>query len=238
MDRNELSLKPHHLRVPLGASKTISERMVCLEQTCTYLPSRWALSPNGPKRASTWASSSSNSIGCILNNFLACGTFAKPMHLSCTYTNTVSKRTEMRFEFHPVCPKQFLSLRNVQHEPCTYLASRLSPNGPKWVSTWASSPRSTIGCNENNFWAYGTLAQIVQPSCTYNNSISKWIEMRLHITHVTSEFHPVRSKRFSSWWYVRRKPCTYCVLRLAISLNGPKQVSTWALLPRSTNGCI
>jgi hypothetical protein len=38
---------------------------------CTYLASRLALSPNGPKRASTWASSSSNSIGCIPNNFLS-----------------------------------------------------------------------------------------------------------------------------------------------------------------------
>jgi hypothetical protein len=37
----------------------------------TYLASRLALSPNGPKRASTWASSSRNSIGCIENNFLA-----------------------------------------------------------------------------------------------------------------------------------------------------------------------
>jgi hypothetical protein len=58
------------------------------------------------------------------------------VHLSSTYTNTVSKWTEMRFEFHPVRLKQ------------TYLASSLalSPNGPKWDSTWPTSPRSFIGC--------------------------------------------------------------------------------------------
>jgi hypothetical protein len=120
---------------------------------CTYLASRLELSPNGPKRASTWASSSSNSIGCIQNDFLSCGVFFKPVHLSCTYTNTVSKWTEMRFEFHRVPSKQFLSLWYIRCKLCTYLVSRLSlsPNWPKWVSTWASSPMSTIGCIKNDF---------------------------------------------------------------------------------------
>ena len=36
---------------------------------CTYLASRLALSPNGPKRASTWASSPGGTIGCVQNNF-------------------------------------------------------------------------------------------------------------------------------------------------------------------------
>jgi hypothetical protein len=131
------------------------------------------------------------------------------VHLSCTYTDTVSKQTKMRFEFHLVRPKQFLCLWYVQCKPCTYLASRLSPNEQKWVFTWASSPRSTIACIKIDLWAYGTFAQIVQLSCTYTNTISKWTEMRFHITHVTYEFHRVRSKRFSSLWYVWCKPCTY-----------------------------
>jgi hypothetical protein len=41
----------------------------------TYPSSRLALPLDGPKRASTWASSSSNSIRCIQNDFLAYGTF-------------------------------------------------------------------------------------------------------------------------------------------------------------------
>jgi hypothetical protein len=154
---------------------------------CTYLVSRLALSPNGPKRASTWASSSSNSIECIQNNFLACGTFVEPVHLSCTYSNTVSKWTKMRFEFHRVRPKQLMSLWYVRRKPCTFLTSRLalSPNGQKWVSTSALSPRSTIWCIKNDFWSYGTLAQIMHLSCSYTIAIYKWTEMRFHMTHVT-----------------------------------------------------
>jgi hypothetical protein len=61
------------------------------------------------------------------------------VHLSCTNTNTVSKRTKTRFhithvtyEFHQVRPKLFTSLWYFQCKPCTYLVSRLalSPNRP------------------------------------------------------------------------------------------------------------
>jgi hypothetical protein len=61
------------------------------------------------------------------------------MHLSCTNTNTVSKRTKSRFhtthvtyEFRRVRPKLFMSLWYVQCKRCTYLESRLalSPNRP------------------------------------------------------------------------------------------------------------
>jgi hypothetical protein len=43
----KLSLEPHHLGVPSGASKTISMPMVRSTQTCTYLASRFALSLKG-----------------------------------------------------------------------------------------------------------------------------------------------------------------------------------------------
>jgi hypothetical protein len=48
------------------------------------------------------------------------------------------------------------SLRSAQ--PCTYLASRLalSPNRLKRAFTWVSSPLSTIGCVQNDLWAYDT----------------------------------------------------------------------------------
>jgi hypothetical protein len=44
----ELPLEPHHLGVPYGASKMISELMVHLGKLCTDYASRLALSPNGP----------------------------------------------------------------------------------------------------------------------------------------------------------------------------------------------
>jgi hypothetical protein len=50
-------------------------------------------------------------------------------------------------------------------QTCTYLALRLtlSSNGPKWVSTWPMSPRSSIECAKNNIWAYCTLSANCAP---------------------------------------------------------------------------
>jgi hypothetical protein len=88
---------------------------------------------------------------------------AQTVHLSYINISTISKRTESSFhmsiitlEYHRVCPKQFLSQWYIWRKPCTYLASRLplSPNGLRRASTWPSSTRSTIGCVQNDFWAY------------------------------------------------------------------------------------
>jgi hypothetical protein len=165
MDRNEILHDPRHLGFPSGASKMISEAMVCLVQTVdlsrtdtntisketetrfymthitlefhwvrpkwflrlryvwhkpyTYVESRLALYPNGPKRASIWASSPRSTIRCVQM------TYEAMVHLS---------------------------------RMCTYLTLKLtlSPNEPKRASIWTSSPRSTIQCIQNNFWAYGT----------------------------------------------------------------------------------
>jgi hypothetical protein len=91
---------------------------------------------------------------------------AQTMHLSFPNTNTISKRKEeifhmahITYEFNHMRPKRFLSLWHVRRKSCIYLASRLalSPNRMKWAFTWASSPRSTIGCIQNDFWAVGML---------------------------------------------------------------------------------
>jgi len=57
-----------------------------------------------------------------------------------------------------VRPKRFLTLRYIWCKPCTYLAPTLTPslNGPKQDSTRPTSPRSSIGCVQNDFRAYGT----------------------------------------------------------------------------------
>jgi len=90
------------------------------------------------------------------------------MHLSCSKTNTVFKRTKARFhmthviyEFHQVCPNWFLSIWYFSCKLYTYLASRLalSPNRPNRAFTWASSPMSTIRCVQNGFLAYGALGE-------------------------------------------------------------------------------
>jgi hypothetical protein len=98
---------------------------------------------------------------------------AQTMHLSCTDTNTITKRIEMRFHmtqvtevFYQVCPKWFSSLWYVWRKPCTYLALTLtiSPNVPKWDSTWPTSPRRSIGCVQQWFLS---VWYVRRKPCTY-----------------------------------------------------------------------
>jgi hypothetical protein len=69
---------------------------------------------------------------------------SQTMHLSCTEIDIVSKQTETSFhlclvtqKYHPVHPKQFLSVCYVWFKPCTNHAPKLtlSPKGPKGDST-------------------------------------------------------------------------------------------------------
>ena len=67
--RNKIPHDPCHLEVPSRVPKTFSEPMVPSAQPCTYLTSRFALPPNGQKRASTRALSPMITIGCVRNDF-------------------------------------------------------------------------------------------------------------------------------------------------------------------------
>jgi hypothetical protein len=156
-------------------------------EPCTYLASWLAPSPNGPKQVSSLTSSTRSTIRCIQNDFKA--TFGANHAPILHYT--ISKWIETRFhmtnvteEIHRVCSKQFLSLWYVRRKPCTYLASRLalSPNRPKRASTWASSPRTAIGCIQDDFQVYGTIRH---KPCSYLSS-------RLALS-------PNRPKRASTW---------------------------------------
>jgi hypothetical protein len=69
MDQNEIPHDPRRIGVPLGVPKMISEPMVRVAQTVTYLVSRLALSLNEPKQASTTTSSPRSTIGGIQNDF-------------------------------------------------------------------------------------------------------------------------------------------------------------------------
>jgi hypothetical protein len=82
------------------------------------------------------------------------------------------------------------------------------------------------------------LAQTMHRSCTDTNAVSKRKEVRLHMTHITKEFHQVCPKRYPSLWYVRHKSCTYLEPRLAQSPNGPKWAFIWTSSPRGTIGYI
>jgi hypothetical protein len=71
----ELWLEPHHIRVSLGVSKTISSLWYIRHKSNTYLTLTLTLSPNGPDWDSTWPKSPTSSSGCVQNDLWACGTF-------------------------------------------------------------------------------------------------------------------------------------------------------------------
>jgi hypothetical protein len=125
-------------------------------------------------------------------------------------------------------------------KPCSYvmLGLALSPNRPKWSSTWALLPRSTIRCVQNDVWAYGMFGANRETILTNTNTISKRTERRFHLTYVTLEFYRVHPKRFLSLQYIWCKPCTFLAPTLTLSPDKLKWPSTWALSTRCTIGCI
>jgi hypothetical protein len=142
----------------------ISEPMLRSSQTVHHGCTRLTLSPNGPKQAFTWPVSPRSPIGSAQNDFWVYWTFSsQTVHISCMEINTISKQSKTSFwlthitkEVHWVRPKIFLWPWYIQRKPCTYLTLRLtsSPSKPKWASTCPKTTRSSIGCTQNNFWAY------------------------------------------------------------------------------------
>jgi hypothetical protein len=85
------------------------------------------------------------------------------VHLSYIKISSISKWTKTSFhlslvtsEYHRVHPKWFLSRWYIWHKLCTYFAPTptLSLNKKIRHFTWPMSARSSIGCVQNNFWAY------------------------------------------------------------------------------------
>jgi hypothetical protein len=173
--------------------------------------------------------------------------FAQTVHLSRTNTNTISKQTKtgvdmnhVTWEFNRGHPKWLPRLWYTRRKLCTYLASRLalSPNGPKQASTWASSPRSTIGSTPKWLWSlwYVWCKPCTNLVLTLTPS-PNWPKQDL--TWPTSLGVPLGAfKTFSKPWYVQRKWCTYLASRLGQSPNESKQASSWASSPWSTIRCV
>ena len=116
------------------------------------------------------------------------------MHLSCTNTNSVSKRTKIRFhkthvtyEFHWVRPKCFLSLWYFRRKLCTYFASRLEllqtdrnkiPHDPYHLAV-------PSGASKMIFEPMIRSAQTVHLSCVKISTMSERTEMSFHLSLVT-----------------------------------------------------
>jgi hypothetical protein len=97
-DRNEIPHDPHHLGVPSGASNTISEPTVrstqtvlpILHQELHYLQTDRTKLPLEPCHLGV-----PPSVSKMISMPMVCSVHT--VHLSCTDTNTVSKRTKTRF---------------------------------------------------------------------------------------------------------------------------------------------
>jgi hypothetical protein len=112
----------------------------------------------------------------------------------------------------------------------------LAENRSKRDSTRPTSTRSSIGCLQYYFQAYGMFDANLHQSCVKSSTISKWTEPSFHLSHVTTESHRVRPKRFLCLWYVRCEPCTCLALTLTPSPNGLKRDSTRPMSLTSPSG--
>jgi hypothetical protein len=133
-----------------------------------------------------------------------------------------------------------MSLWYVWCKPCTYLASRLalSLKEPNQASTWASSPRRTIRCDQNNFLI---LWYVRRKPCTYLASRlalyqMNWVKHPLELRHL--RLLSGASKTISEPMVCLAQTCTCLEPTPALSLNGPKRDSTWPTSPWSSIGCV
>jgi hypothetical protein len=132
--------------------------------------------------------------------------------------------------------KQFLSLWYVWHKPFTYLAPTLtlSPNAPKRNSTWPTSPRSSIGCVQNNFWAYGMFganhAPILRQDLHYLQT--EWIKILLEPHHF-GEPSGASKTIYDPMIHLAQTVHLSCTDTYSVS-KWTKQVSTWPKSPRSS----
>jgi hypothetical protein len=171
------------------------ELVVCSAQKpWTNLALRLALSPNRPKRAITWASSSRSTIGCVQNDFWAYGTFgAKP----CTYRTpilTLSLNGPKLDSIWPTSPRCLSSVSKTIFKPMvrSSQAVHLSCSNTKTLQM----DRNEIphdpghlgvlsGVSKVIFEPLVRSAQTVHLSCVKNSTISKRTETSIHLSLVT-----------------------------------------------------
>jgi hypothetical protein len=99
------------------------------------------------------------------------------------------------------------------------------PNGPKKHPFEPRHLEVPSGASKMISEPMVSLTHTMHLSCTNTNTVSNRTEMIFYMTHVTLEFHWVRSKRFMSLWYVRLKPPSLAS-GLALSSNRPNRAST------------
>jgi hypothetical protein len=192
MKRSEIPHDPRHLGVPSGAPKMISKPMVRLTQivhlSCVKIStiSEWTELSLEPRPR--WVPTS---VSRMISERMV--HFSQTVHLSCTDINTVYKQKEERLHmthvtlgFQRVRLKWFLSLWYVRRKWCIYLASKLALSLNKTeLSLEPHHLGVPLGASKTISESMKRLAQTVHLSCTDTNTISKWKEVKFHMTHLT-----------------------------------------------------
>jgi hypothetical protein len=164
MDRNQIPHDPHHKGVPSVRPKRIMSLWYFWCKPCTYLASRLAVSPNGMKRASAWASSPRSTISWVQNDFWPYdmfGTNHTPIlhwHKHYIQMDRNGIPLDPRHEWVPSGASKTISKPMVRLAQTVHLSSTNTNTVSKRTkkeSKWPTSPMSSIRCVHNNFWAYG-----------------------------------------------------------------------------------
>jgi hypothetical protein len=142
----------------------ISYPMVCLAQTVHLSCVNISIISNELTQASTWASSPRSTIGCVQNDFRAYGMFST-IHAPILHRHQHYLQMDQNKILHDPChlgvpsgaskaiSKNLVCSSQTMHQSCVEIGT--ISNELNQASTWALSPMSTIGCIQNNFWAYG-----------------------------------------------------------------------------------
>jgi hypothetical protein len=133
-----------------------------------------------------------------------------------------------------------MNLWYVWCKPCTYLApiQTLPSNGLKRVSTWPTSPRSSIGCIQNNIRAYGTFGANRAPILL---QYKECLQMDQNEIPQDPRYLAVLlsvSKMISKPVVCSAQTSTYLAPIQTLPPNGLKRDSTWPMSPRSSIDCV
>jgi len=79
--------------------------------------------------------------------------------------------------------------------------------------------------------------QTVRQSCIKISTISEQTKWSLDLSLFNYKYHRVRLKWFLSLWCISRKPCTYLLPKLTLSLNELKQDSIWHVIKELYQVC-
>jgi hypothetical protein len=158
-----------------------------MHQSCTNtnIVSKWTKT-HGPHHLGDPSSAPK-----IISEPMICST--QSVHLLCVKISSMSKHTESSFhlslvteEYHWMRPNWLLSLRYIRHKSCTYHALMLTVfKRTQTDSKWPTSPWSSIGCVQNNFWAYGTFCENMHLSCVKISTIFKQTKSSFHLSLIT-----------------------------------------------------